>query len=96
MAPSFLLTAIYFLRAVTWMLAMVILGLLGTAIEVLTFPVFYFLDPTLRVYQYLVCLIAQASLYPVISVKVHVRFVGGGGRQAPLSPCRGPCSSPQP
>ncbi len=67
------LKALYFFRAVAWMLLMVVLGLLVTVFEVLTFPAFYFLDPTHRVYQYLVCLIAQVSLYPVISVKVIVR-----------------------
>lgn len=71
--PSAALKALYFLRAVVWMLLMVVLGLLVTVFEVLTLPAFYFLDPTYRVYQYLVCLVAQASLYPVISVKVIVR-----------------------
>ncbi len=72
MAPSLPLTILYFLRAVAWMLLMVFLGLVATAIEVLTFPAIYFLDPTLRVYQYMVCLIAKFSLYTVISVKVQV------------------------
>ncbi len=67
------LKALYFLRAVIWMLLMVFLGLLATAFEILTFPAFYFLDPTLRVYQYAVCLVAQYSLYPVIRVRVQVR-----------------------
>ena len=71
--PSAALKALYFLRAVVWMLLMVVLGLLVTVFEVLTLPAFYFLDPTYRVYQYLVCLVAQASLFPVISVKVIVR-----------------------
>ena len=71
--PSAALKALYFLRAVVWMLLMVVLGLLVNVFEVLTLPAFYFLDPTYRVYQYLVCLVAQASLYPVISVKVIVR-----------------------
>ena len=89
--------AIYFLRAVAWMLAMVVLGLLATVFEVLTFPVFYFIDPTYRVYQYLVCVIAQISLYPVIRVRVQVGLAGK--RHRPSSHtlhCFQPLTSPPP
>jgi len=68
-----LMKAVFFFRAVLWMLFMVLLGILTTVFEVVTYPVFYFIDPTFRVYQYTVCMIAIISLYPFIRVKVKVR-----------------------
>ena len=63
---------VYFLRAVIWMVLQVVLGVVATVFELLTLPIFYFLDPTHRVYQYTVCTIAQMGLYPFITVEVKV------------------------
>jgi hypothetical protein len=87
------MNVLYLLRALGFLILQIVLSNVVLIIQLLTYPVVYFVDPNLWFYQRLVSLVATISLWPFISVRIEVREGGklgarwrggcAGGNQRP-------------
>jgi len=70
------MNVLYLLRALGFLILQILLSNLVFIIQLLTYPIVYFVDPNFWFYQRLVSLVATISLWPFISVRIEVRCWG--------------------
>ena len=70
------MNVLYLIRALGFLLLQILMSNIVFIIQLLTYPIVYFVDPNFWFYQRLVSLMATISLWPFISVRIEVRWRG--------------------